>query len=137
MPRPRSDGTPARQPSKRKLTDLLVRSLKPAKRAQTIWDEKQPGLAIAVQPTGHRAWKVVYRYGGRPRWYTVGSVDAIGLADARRIAGKVMLQTSRDGHILGPALVIECEDDQTAITKAARAPLTELPQSCGKALGAW
>ena len=46
-------------------------------------------------------------------------------------------KTSRDGHILGPALVIECEDDQTAITKAARAPLTELPQSCGKALGAW
>jgi len=30
-------------------------------------------------------------------------------------------KTSRDGHILGPALVIECEDDQSAITKAARA----------------
>jgi hypothetical protein len=94
MPRPRSDGTPARQPNKRKLTDLFVRTLKPGKRAQQIWDEKQPGLAIAVQPTGHCAWKVVYRYGGRPRWYTVGSVDAIGLADARRIAGKVMLQVA-------------------------------------------
>jgi len=29
MPRPRSDGTPARQPNKRKLTDLFVRTLKP------------------------------------------------------------------------------------------------------------
>jgi hypothetical protein len=30
-------------------------------------------------------------------------------------------KTTNDGHILGPALVIECEDDQLAIGKAARA----------------
>jgi hypothetical protein len=30
-------------------------------------------------------------------------------------------KTTNDGHILGPALVIECQDDQAAIGKAARA----------------
>jgi hypothetical protein len=30
-------------------------------------------------------------------------------------------KTTNDGHILGPALVRECEDEQAAIRKAARA----------------
>ncbi len=30
-------------------------------------------------------------------------------------------KTTNDRHILGPALVIECQDDQVAIRKAARA----------------
>ena len=30
-------------------------------------------------------------------------------------------RTTPDGHIVGPPLVIECPDDQEAITKAARA----------------
>ena len=30
-------------------------------------------------------------------------------------------KTTNDGHILGPALVLECQDDQAAVRKAARA----------------
>jgi integrase len=53
-----------------------------------IWDTKAPGLVLRIQPSGHRAFKVVYSYRGRARWYHIGSV---GLADARRIAAKVRL----------------------------------------------
>jgi integrase len=95
MPRPRRDGTPARAPNKRKLTDLFVASVKPDQQRTVIWwDAKQCGLALAVQPTGHKAWKTIYSYGGRPRWYHIASVDAIGLADARRLANKIMLRVA-------------------------------------------
>jgi integrase len=94
MPRPSSDGTPARAPNKRKLTDLFVSTIKPAERAFVVWDAKQAGLVLSVQPTGHRAFKVIYRHGGRPRWHHLGNADAIGLAAARRLANKVMLQVA-------------------------------------------
>jgi integrase len=97
MPRPSSNGTPARAPNKRKLTDLFVSAVKPGDRAFIVWDQKQAGLALAVQPTGSKAWKFVYRSGGKPRWLTFGNATAIGLADARRLAAKAALQVAEGG----------------------------------------
>ena len=91
MARPRQDGTPAREVNRRKLTDLFVSSRKAQERAELIWDVKQPGLALSVRPTGKKAWKVIYRHHGRPRWLHLGDVRKIGLADARRLAAKIML----------------------------------------------
>jgi integrase len=100
MPRPRRDGTPARDvPNKRKLSDAFVKTVKPdPDRVVVYWDTQQHGLALVVQPTGHRAWKVVYtvrRHG--PRWYSIGNAQAIPLADARRLAGKIMVQVAEGG----------------------------------------
>ncbi len=86
MPRPKH---PAR---KRRLTELSVRKIKPASAPYLIWDSLQRGLAIRVQPTGARAWKVIYSRHGRPRWYHIGDAGAVGLADARRITARVMLE---------------------------------------------
>ena len=47
-----------------------------------------------MQPTGHKTWKVIYSLHGRPRWYSLGAADAIGLADARKLAGRVMFQVA-------------------------------------------
>jgi hypothetical protein len=47
-------------------------------------------LAIRVEPTGRKAWKCIYPFHGRPRWYGLGAADAIGLADARKLASRVM-----------------------------------------------
>jgi integrase len=95
MPRPRRDGTPAAPPHRRKLTDMFVSTIKPDKaRTVVVWDEKQRGLALAVQPTGSKSWKVVYSCHGRPRWYNLGNANAIGLGDARRLANRVMLQVA-------------------------------------------
>ena len=76
---------------KRRLTDALVASRKPVARNAFIWDSHQPGLALAVRVTGHRSWKVVYRHHGRAVWLTLGDARSIGLADARRIAARIML----------------------------------------------
>jgi integrase len=85
----------ARSPNKRKLTDLYVATVKPREGGAFLtWDERQPGLALAVQPTGSKAWKFVYRSGGRPRWLTIGNATAIGLADARRLAAKAALRVA-------------------------------------------
>src|SRR5215813_7084858 len=94
MPRPRRDGTPTAPPAKRKLTDLSIRRLVPKDRPYLIWDSHQRGLAISVQPTGHKGWKVIYPFHGRPRWYHLGAADAIALSDARRLAARVMFQVA-------------------------------------------
>ena len=89
--RPRRDGTPARAVNKRKLTDLFVSTQKAGDRDELIWDLKQPGLALSVRTTGKKAWKVIYRFHGRPRWLHLGDVRSIGLADARRLTAKIVL----------------------------------------------
>jgi integrase len=47
-----------------------------------------------VQPSGHKSFKCVYQHHGRARWYHVGDCAAIGLSDARRIAGRIMVQAA-------------------------------------------
>jgi integrase len=89
MPRPK------RAALKKRLTELAVRRLKPKSAAYVVWDTLQRGLAIRVQPTGARAWKVIYSRHGRPRWLSLGSVDAIGLADARTLAAEAMLAVAK------------------------------------------
>ena len=91
MARPRQDGTPAREVNRRKLTDLFVSSRKAQERAELIWDVKQPGLALSVRTTGKKAWKVIYRFHGRPRWLHLGDVRSIGLANARQLTAEIML----------------------------------------------
>jgi integrase len=88
MPRPRKDGTPASPARRKNFTELYVRKARPEPHAYNVWDAKERGLVLRVQPSGARAFKVVYSYRGRPRWFHVGQV---GLADARRIAAKVRL----------------------------------------------
>jgi|SRR5579862_974580 len=90
MPRHRRDGAPAHAPRKCKLNNLFVKRLKPEPHAFLVWDTHQRGLAVQVQPTGQKSWKTIYRFHGRPRWYHVGDVAAISIADARKLTSRVM-----------------------------------------------
>jgi hypothetical protein len=63
-------------------------------RAVLYWDTYQHGLALAVQPTGHRSWKCVYTASRGPRWVHLGNAGAIPLTDARRLAAKIMVQVA-------------------------------------------
>jgi integrase len=85
----------AQAPQKRRLTELLVKRQRPADAPYLIWDTKQAGLVLRVQPSGHRSWYCVYRHHARPRWHRLGNVDAIGLADARMLAAEIMLQAAK------------------------------------------
>ena len=96
MPRLRRDGTPAQAPNKHKLSGIFIRKLKPRERAFVVWDIHQRGLALQVQPTGHRSWKCIYSLRGRPRWYHIGDAAAVGLADARKLASRVMFQVAEN-----------------------------------------
>jgi integrase len=54
-----------------------------------------------VQPSGHIAWKVVYSLRGRgSRWFHLGNARAITLVEARRLAGRIMVQVAegQDPH---------------------------------------
>jgi integrase len=89
MPRPK------RPPLKRRLTELDIRKLKPKATSYLIWDALQHHLAVRVTPSGARAWKCIYSFHGRPRWLHLGDASAIGLADARTLAGEAMLAVAR------------------------------------------
>lgn len=84
--------TRAKRPAnKRVLTELFVRKAKPRATAFVVWDLRQRGLCIRTMPSGSKSWFAVYSRHGRPRWLHIGKADAIGLADARVLAAKVML----------------------------------------------
>lgn len=94
MPRPRRDGALARAPNKRKLSEIFIKKLRPQDRVFAVWDTHQRGLCVMVQPTGHKSWKCVYTTRGGPRWYHIGAADAVGLADARKLASRVMFKVA-------------------------------------------
>ena len=84
-----------RPPNKRRLNNLLIERLKPQDDGPfLIWDTVQRGLAIRVETTGYASFKCIYSRHGRPRWFHIGAVDAIKLADARLLAGKIMVQVA-------------------------------------------
>jgi len=91
------DRRPKRAPEKRRLTEISVRKAKPRSAAYLIWDTHQRGLALQVQPTGAKAWKVIYSRHGRPRWLTLSAANAVGLSDARTLAAEAMLTVAKGG----------------------------------------
>jgi integrase len=94
MARPRSDGSKSNAPNRRKLSDSFIKNIDPETRPFLVWDSVQRGLALSVQPSGQRAFKVIYSFHGRPRWYHLGAADAITLADARKLASRVMFRVA-------------------------------------------
>jgi integrase len=90
----RDDGTPTAPSNKCNLTELFIRKIAPQKHTFLVWDTHQRGLVIQVRPNRHKAWKCIYKYHGRSRWYHIGNADAIGLSDARKLASRVMFQVA-------------------------------------------
>jgi integrase len=81
-------------PNRRRLTDGFIRKLKPQQSSFLIHDEYQRGLAVRVEPTGSKSWVCIYNFQRRSRWYLIGKADAIDLAGARKLAGRVMFKVA-------------------------------------------
>lgn len=94
MARPRSDGLPSSPPSKKKITDQLLRNFNSEKKRTLIWDTKLSGFAVAAYPTGKKVFKVIYPFAGRTRWYNIGKADALDLDSARKLAAEVLLKVA-------------------------------------------
>jgi integrase len=61
-----------RAPTKTKLTDKFIQSIKPTDKRMTYWDTVEPGLGIVVQPSGYRSFVVIRRIrGGKPVKYVI------------------------------------------------------------------
>jgi integrase len=91
LPRSKNDGTPAAAPNRRHLTELYVRKTRPKSVAVNVWDTRERGLVLRIQPSGFRSYKFVYSFRGLARWYHIGQV---ALSDARRIVAKLRLQVA-------------------------------------------
>jgi Arm DNA-binding domain/Phage integrase central domain len=117
MPRPRRDGSTPAASRKLKFTDSVISKLKPQPRPYAVWDVRQSGLAVLVQPSGHRAFKFVYSFKSRPRWYHIGNA-VIPVADARRLAAGVMLKVI-EGH--DPAAEKRAERSGSTFAELAQA----------------
>ena len=72
----------------RALTDLAIRKMRPGPSRQEIPDAGQRGLYFVLQPSGRSSFCVRYRFGGRPRKYTLTA--GISLAAARKEAADVL-----------------------------------------------
>src|ERR1700730_18580403 len=94
MARPRRDGSSSTKPNRQRLSHLAIKNLKPKDRPYCIWDMTQKGLVVSVQKSGHAAFKTVYSYHGRPRWIHLADAAAVGLADARLLAARIMLSVA-------------------------------------------
>lgn len=91
---------------KRRLTALVLSSLKPAAKPYYVADEQQTGLRVRVAPTGALSWSMVYRIkgaGGAPKGASLGLCDptgknGLGLAEARDRAAEILkaARQSRD-----------------------------------------
>ena len=89
--------------SHRRLTDRMIRSLTPDLGRRVLhWDELQRGLGLVVHPTGRRVFKVVYQHGGRSRWFHIGDAS-IGIANARKIAGRILYEVAEGTRSAGAA----------------------------------
>jgi integrase len=84
-----------RAAKKVRLSELSVRAAKPKAATYQLWDTRQSGLALRVQPSGSKSWYCVYTFHGRPRWLRIADAHTIGLSDARTLAAEALLAVAR------------------------------------------
>src|SRR5262245_28978032 len=100
MARPRRDGSPHRQPARRRLTWEFVKNVQREARPFNITDDIQPALKLRVFPSGTRTYYAFYRFpkkGGRPRWLEIGNALKFGregLEKARVEAARIIVKAA-------------------------------------------
>ncbi len=73
------------------LTDVTVRALKPAAKQTKIWDKTTPGFGIRINGNS-KSWIVMY--GRRRSLKVLGRYPETPLADARKVAKKILAEQS-------------------------------------------
>lgn len=81
------------------LTDKQCRNAKPKERAYKLADGQ--GLHLYVSTTGHRSWRLKYRFAKKERRLVFGAYPEVGLAEAREAtkAARALLREGRDPGI--------------------------------------
>lgn len=84
-----------------RLTEAVVRAaVAESGKRKLLQDTVQEGLNLAVQPSGSKSYKLYYKRGKKTRWFHLGPVSALTLAEARaevkRQLAKIHLDDSYD-----------------------------------------
>lgn len=71
------------------LTDTIVRKSLPSGKARRLFDGKETGLHLLIQPTGVKLWRYRYKINGKEKRITLGSYPDVSLEIARKKAGEI------------------------------------------------
>jgi integrase len=77
------------------LTDRVIRTIKATGKRVEYIDQKVPGLALRVMPSGAKSWTIRYRHRGRLRRMTLGSLSIVPLVKARERARDLFHDASK------------------------------------------
>jgi integrase len=91
---PAADGHAAHRPRRKELTAVAIEKMRPRPYRFEVGDGRAQGLRLLVSPNGHKSFIVRFRFGGRPKKYTIGPVT-IGLKAARSEAARVIFDVAR------------------------------------------
>jgi integrase len=80
----------------KKLTPISIANVMPQQGRTEIPDGGCAGLYLVVQPSGVKSFAVRYRFHGRPRKLTLGTVRTLSLADARAKAAAALRKLGQD-----------------------------------------
>ncbi|MDQ2893002.1 MAG: Arm DNA-binding domain-containing protein [Pseudomonadota bacterium] len=78
------------------LTVIAIKNAGPREKAYKLADSQ--GLHLYVSPSGHRNWRLKYRFGGKEKRLVMGSFPEMSLAEARdrRDEARRQLKAGRD-----------------------------------------
>ena len=111
------------------ITEARAREFTPPPgREAVLWDSVVPGLAVRVRASGRRTWIVHRRLGPGVIKRTLGALDALTVAAARRAAGTLIadVEMSDDAavpsmRIFGPEFLADCAGRWKQATRASHA----------------
>ena len=78
-------GKKRRAPNRRKLTDANVATLPIKAKPYHVWDERQEGLGVLVNPSGTRTYRCAFTYPNSPsKVFALGRIEDLDLGEAQR-----------------------------------------------------
>jgi integrase len=101
-----------------KLTDMLLRNLKPQAQRYMVWGDH--GLGVRVSPKGKKSFIYLYRFKEKSRFLTLGDYPRMSLADAHKAHAEARKKLEQ-GIDPGAEAVAEREEERKAPTVATLA----------------
>ena len=117
--------------SRTRLTDTLVRSLKPRDKHYDLYDAALAGFGVRVATSGALSWVLMTRQHGRRKRVTLGQYPAMSLAKARE-AARTALSEIRDGTFdqkQGSASFADAVEDWYTREQRARKSFQQVEQA--------
>ncbi|MCH9050101.1 MAG: integrase family protein [Proteobacteria bacterium] len=99
MPRPRTDGVAPRKVRRVHLNGRFIKAAKPQVERISIYDSEVRHLALQIEPSGHKSFKLHYVFKKRRRTFHLGEVSTFKDADAARAEAhdlQVLIRQGKD-----------------------------------------